>query len=613
MPARDTARTRRDTAVAPVPPRADSIARDTGAVARRAQRDTAEKIVAPLLRAELPVLPELDGRLRLDRAALFATGAVTLADLLERVPGLVTLRARWITAPMAAAYLGDPGAVRVFLDGVELETMDARNGGVPDLSTFQIWTLDEVAVERGASEVRVYMRTWRGDVRTSPVTRVDVATGDEDTNMYRGFFGRRFGNGLALQAGAQQFSTEAPRSGGDGDALSLVARLGYARGAFSADAYVNRTRRTRTVLAPSQDPRVVVADAATIPQLDATDQEAYVRVGVGDPEQGFWAQGVATSRRFSEVGGTVDSATAESTGEPLNLVDTTLSRSQYVTSAGYSRGGLRVSLTNRLRVFGGERFTAPSARVAFERPRLAVSLYGEDNSVDERTRIEGLARILPTSFIALTGAVSQVSEGPTLLAGAGEGGAIAIEQPATQAARGELAIRLGRLWIGGGALVRDEAVLRAPTVFDRETATVPDGRATGALVTLHGRIYKDVGVEAHGVRWDDGDTFYRPQFQSRARLYVATDWLRRFPSGNFSLLAAVQHDYRSRVFFPYVTGDVRAASHNRVLSSQLEIRIVDATVFWQFRNALGVRYSQVPGLEMPRPISLYGVRWSFRN
>ena len=50
-----------------------------------------------------------------------------------------------------------------------------------------------------------------------------------------------------------------------------------------------------------------------------------------------------------------------------------------------------------------------------------------------------------------------------------------------------------------------------------------------------------------------------------------------------------------------------------MLSSQLEIRIVDATVFWQFRNALGVRYSQVPGLEMPRPISLYGVRWSFRN
>jgi len=66
------------------------------------------------------------------------------------------------------------------------------------------------------------------------------------------------------------------------------------------------------------------------------------------------------------------------------------------------------------------------------------------------------------------------------------------------------------------------------------------------------------------------------------------------------------------VFYPYADG-VKSATQNRVLSSQIEVRIVDATIFWHFRNILGTRYSQVPGLEMPRPLGVYGVRWSFRN
>jgi hypothetical protein len=444
---------------------------------------------------------------------------------------------------------------------------------------------------------------------------VDVLTGDEDTNLYRGFFSRRFRGGFALQAQAQQFSTEAPRgrSGGDGDALSIGARLGYARGRFSLDGYVNRTRRARNELTPSQDPRVLVSETEPIPALDATAQEAYVRLGFGDPERGAWVQAVAATRRFIEVGNTVDSTTADNTGVPLNVLDTSSSRAQYVTAAGYTRGAVRASVTNRLRIFEGETYVSPAGRLAYERPRLALSLYAEDDALEERLRMEALARLLPTSFIAISGAVSQRGAGPTLLVSDGPSGSIAVEQPAAQAARGEVAVRLGRLWVGGGALLRDEAVLRAPTVFDRNLVAVADGRAIGTLVTVRGRIYKDVGVEAHGVRWNEGDTFYRPQFQSRARLYLATDWRRKFPTGTFSLLAAVQHDYRSRVYFPFATTEGVPATQSRVLSTQLELRIVDAVVFWQFRNVLGERFSTVPGLEMPRPINLYGVRWEFRN
>ena len=46
--------------------------------------------------------------------------------------------------------------------------------------------------------------------KTIPETRTDVSTGDQQTNMYRGYFGQRYRNGLALQFGAQQVGTSPP-------------------------------------------------------------------------------------------------------------------------------------------------------------------------------------------------------------------------------------------------------------------------------------------------------------------------------------------------------------------------------------------------------------------
>ena len=39
----------------------------------------------------------------------------------------------------------------------------------------------------------------------------------------------------------------------------------------------------------------------------------------------------------------------------------------------------------------------------------------------------------------------------------------------------------------------------------------------------------------------------------------------------------------------------------------------DGHHLWQFRNFLGERYTQVPGLLMPRQTNFYGVRWSFTD
>jgi hypothetical protein len=51
----------------------------------------------------------------------------------------------------------------------------------------------------------------------------------------------------------------------------------------------------------------------------------------------------------------------------------------------------------------------------------------------------------------------------------------------------------------------------------------------------------------------------------------------------------------------------------RTVSTLLQVRILTAEIFWNFRNILGERYSQIPGYRLPRLTNIYGVRWEFWN
>ena len=93
------------------------------AIVRAQKRDT---IKAPMAHAEIPVEIGIAQTLRWTRDSIFATGAVTLADLLTRVPGVTVYHAGWIGAPAVATYLGDFRQVRVFFDGVEIPVLDPR-------------------------------------------------------------------------------------------------------------------------------------------------------------------------------------------------------------------------------------------------------------------------------------------------------------------------------------------------------------------------------------------------------------------------------------------------------------------------------------------------------
>ncbi|HEU4748314.1 MAG TPA: Plug domain-containing protein, partial [Gemmatimonadaceae bacterium] len=223
----------------PVKPPTDS----TGADTTEAKGDS---VKPPVGRFADPMLYEIGPQYQWNRHDLFALGALTVADLLDRVPQITTFRSGWLATPQTAAFNGDFQRVRIFYDGIELDNLDPANGGILDLSTVQLWTLEHISIERSASEARVFLRSWRVD-NTTPYTRVDVATGNEETNLYRGYYGKRFGRGELLQLAGQQFGVRSSRFAGSGDALSILARAGVGKNNWSMDGFVNRTHPTRGI------------------------------------------------------------------------------------------------------------------------------------------------------------------------------------------------------------------------------------------------------------------------------------------------------------------------------------------------------------------------------
>ena len=609
----DTLRRGRDSAAVAIPLPADSARADSARARQRADslralalaRRAADTVKAPLARAEVPTQEDIGQRYRWTREEIFASGTVTLGELLGRIPGVLAFESGWIATPHTDSYAGDFRRIRLFYDGIELDPLDVRIGPMHDFAAIPVWTLEEIVAERAAEELRVYLRSWRVN-KTTPYTRVDVATGDLSTNSYRGYFGRRFSNGAALQIGAQQYSTTDPHAGGDGDLLSILSRLGWAKKQWSADAVLLRTRRNRTEQLREKD-KTTGETFANLPPLDATRTDAYVRVGYGDSEGARWLQIIAATSRFAEsnkkTATTATTGTTGSTTVPFvgDTVDTTASRAQYVMTGGIRLLGASLSAAGRYRTVNGQWFLTPSARIGFERGILSTTVYAEQQESDSTFRGDVSVRVSPLPFLAVGGSLGKtkpINDGT---------------RPASLAYRGEVGLRVGRLWATGGIMSLDTTFVPAPRAYDTLYRDIAVGARRTTFATLHGPIWKAIGIDVVANKSPAGEA-YVPQYQVRSQIYASTSWLSRFPKGNFHVLASVAHEYRTQVRFPVLQNATpQESSQFRAISTLFELRLYDAVISWQYRNVLGEIYSVVPFYTAPRAISYYGVRWDFFN
>jgi hypothetical protein len=570
----------------PIPPKPKT---DTAAAAK-VRTDTIKAVFG---RGYAPRTADVGPQLSWNRAQLFATGALTVADLLERVPWATSFRSGWLASPKFVAVNGDLGRIKVYYDGIELDNIDPRSGSTLDLNTVQLWTLENVSIERFANEIRLYLTSWRVE-NTDPYTRVDILTGDENTNAYRGYYGKRFFNGAGLQLAGQQYNTRSARLGGGGDALSFMVRVGIAKKMWSVDAYELRTNASRV-----EQP--TFGSGLSLPPFQGTYDLGYLRAGFGDANQGPWLQLIASTMQLAESSPKHDAVSAASLSIIPDTADTTTKRRQFVIAGGLARGPLRVSATDRIRAFNGTTYHTPGARFEYANAVGLVTLFGEHNFQTKTTRADAVARFTPLPIFSVVGSFSTSRPDSVATGGA----------PKFVAARLEAGVRLLGPWLVGGFITRDTAILTPPSVFDSAYQVRSIGRRNGFYAGLRGTLYKDINVDVVGTMWDSTG-YYQPHYQARSEINLTTSWLSRFPSGNFGLKIAGVSDYRTAVSFPVQDG-IRRTGASDVLSALVEIRILRGVATYQVRNILGTGYQIVPDFFAPRAISLYGLRWEFWN
>jgi hypothetical protein len=578
----------------PIPLKADS-SRDSArfkADSARAKADSirADSIKAPIGRFADPLTYEIGPQYDWNRAQLFATGALTLVDLLDRIPGITTFRSGWLSTPQTATFNGDFRRVRVFYDGVEIDNLDNTSGGVLDLATIQIWSLEHLTIERAASELRLYMRSWRAD-NTDPYTRVDVATGNEDTNLYRGFYGKRYDNGGVLQFAGQQYGVASPRFSGSGDALSLLGRVGIARKGWSVDGFASRYHAARDI-------ERAALGRPPIFSLDQTLTNAYLRAAVGTTSGGPWAQIMAASLAFK---GKTSPDRSVAAGSQPDTLERRILENQYSLGAGYTSGPARLELNDRLRARSGTTTNSVSGRLDFATRLGVLSGFAEHDGFRRATNADVGARLQPLPFVAVSGSAA------TSKPNGGSSSSLAT----TTTFRGEAGLRIRGPWISVGMITTDKTLGLAPLVYDTLLLPTPAGRATARTVSIRGPLGRGFGIDSWLATWDQAGG-YSPKYQSRSEINFSNNFLRRFPRGDFEVHAAASYEYRESTIFPLAAGDVRTPTA-KTLSALLEFRILRAVISYQQRNILGYQYSVIPGFDMPRVLAIYGVRWDFWN
>lgn len=553
-------------------------------------RDT---VKAPFALAERPRSPEARGSQYVwDREQIFRGGALTLAELLTEAPGVSLVRSGYVMAPTSISWYGEPGRVRVFQDGVELDALDPRSGGNLDLATIPLWSLEEVALERAAGELRVHLRTWRVE-RTTPQTRTDVVTGAENLNLYRGFYGKRFDSGFGLQLAAQQYSTTNVLTGGDGDALAGFIRLGWARGDWSVDAVARPEARTRS--ATRRYVREPAPTDGAIGRFEGGDRLGYVRVGYRSPElAGWWGQAIAASYAYVESDSAASSASTPD-------ADSVVHQAQWIATGGFTRGPLRLSAAGRVRAQGGKTRVSPSVRAAWQGERFELAAALETAGADSTARLDLLGRVQPLPWFFVGGGLSQ--HAPT-----NEG----IQGRARTTTRGEAGLQWRGRWVSAGVLQRSEAQAIGFPVFDTTYGPETIGASSGLFFGLGGQIWGPFSLDWRIHDWGD-EVLYRPKVESRAELRVETSLRRWLKRETFHLRASAIQDYRSDLRAPDGLGGVELAKGASAFSLLLDIRIGTAHVFFHNRNFTGMPYETVPGYLMPRLVQQYGIRWEFWN
>lgn len=584
----------------PVPP--DSVAADTlAAAADTLAADSIPPDTLPPLPDQLITLVDsaaasdwAAGVWQWDRDALLRGGALTVSDLLERIPGAIAIRSGFLLQEEAISVLGGTVTpVRLFIDGFAIDPLTAPS---LDLSRIEFMNIERIRVERGFDGLRVDLFTLSPAER-DVVTVLEIGTGDLDTNLFRGtLLAPRF-LGHPLGAAFERLSTDGFAGREPADHTATWLKYGVVRDRAGIQLELRRSTFGRERREGSG------ADG------ERTDWTVRAR---GEPLPGLVAEAYAGA---SSAEALFDTTTVRESGAQAGL------RARLGSGASRVEGTLRVRTNPGLPEVEG-RLTAAGHPLPWLRLRGAADWArwpgsGTAASVRLRAETDPVLGVLRPFADVQTGEYGvphhRKPDGSALLL-------------ARRGARLGGEMRHGGLHLGGAALLVDGDAMPAFGLdFDRTPQTFPGGGYTG--FELSARLptwWETMWLEGWYVDTPiDRGWVYTPSYSWRAALNFRTLPLE---SGNLEVAASLRARGRGPMPAPRLvdaddagTGEPAQPLATVVLPGQtvydlyVHLRIVRFRIFIRWDNLGSEVVEDLPGRPFPRQRLFTGIKWIFRN
>lgn len=544
-----------------------------------------------------------------DREALLASSALTLADLLEVIPGLTPIRSGYVGLPQAVNAFGlGGGRVEIVLDGFVL---DPLNAGAFDLSRFELVHLRRVRVERGMGRLRVHIETLT-PIDPRPYTLIAAGRGDRlSTEMLRGVFlaPRVLGGPLGL--GVERLNTEGVLRAEP--ATTFAGWLKWGRISQAGNGVTLELRRTN----------VERGDNVPIPGKGVRND--WVLRARGQPLAGLTTEAfVGRSTLEDELGADTTSESSLQTGI----------RALYDTDTFWGRTDVRLRASDGLGPRTDRALPGLEAELVsgVRLPNSVASLSGSVNWADWGEGTDAFSvglrgEVEPFDGIRAFAEASRGDEGVPFVHGPDDESFLGMLTD-REAYRAGAELARGGLSLGGAALLVDtDSVASFGLPFDTAEAAgpalFPGGRLRGWEATARIPLFwEPLSLEGGYTGWFDGSPWiYTPTESWRAALVYHHVPL---ASGNLEIQARVEGNGRGPMRVPVLPEeDADAALTTAVVDAlttldfYLQIRIVNLRAFLRWENILDpLRLDpqfDLPGRALAGQRLMYGVKWEFWN
>ncbi len=536
-----------------------------------------------------------------DRGEIMASGANTLAELFQDVPGLITLLGGDYGTPAAMSAFGQGGAgYRVVRDGLELYPVA---GGVADLQRIGLAGIQRVRLDRSVGQMRVELWSHEDD-DGRPYSRIEAGTGDLDTNMFRGLYADPTAMRGSIAAGLERVDTRGrgPEEGGNrtGSWLRYQLHMGDRAGiAFDVRSVGTQTKVVDYTPTTS---RTDVMIKASMRVLDGVVVEGYTGKSsytAEVPRPGSTLAGGSRTQRGGRLG--LDLGAFWANGA-FRFYEGELPSRRIDVSGGLRRsgwGGVSGRFTGA--VFNGVQTSNFGARV-WAGPRVGVTLFGAYEAGEFGSRNAPLQEgpgppplLQPTEIVP---GVEAITDRTTIRAGA--------------------SISLGGVTLAGAGLhVTSDVALPLGTELDLGS---PDAEGMsrygveGAVVFP--TMWRGLTLQGSYQGWEEEGPYlprnvYRGSFEFH-RVYKETEnlewWFSMGVRGHDPMPTFVADDGAGG------PGGLVTVPFYQNWYIRVQVRVVTVRIFLGWDNFTLRRNNQnYPGRTLPFARSFFGLRWTMWN